>query len=339
MLLVSKKITILLFLLITGITSTVANAIDNKRTFCVFDLIGKQGDVFSMMEDYRLEALKWNVDLKLKPYTDEKIAAEDLKSGKCDAAIMTGLRGRSFNEFVGTLDSIGSVPSYDHMEQVLKLLLSSKLTKYMTSGDYEVVGVSPAGAAYLFTNDRKVNSVAKMSGKKIAVLDFDKAQPYMVASIGASPVNATIATFGPMFNNGSVDIIAAPAMAYGPLELYKGLGENGGIANFAIAQLSLQMIIRKDRFPKEFGQQSRKYVWTQYNRAISLIEGNTESINPEYWMSISEKDQEGYSELLRQTRISLRDQGIYNGKMLKFLAKVRCKLDATLSECTAPDKE
>lgn len=333
----SKKITILLFLLITSITS--ANAIDNKRTFCVFDLIGKQGDVFSMMEDYRLEAKKWNIEFELKPYTDEKIAAEDLKSGKCDAAIMTGLRGRSFNAFVGTLDSIGSVPTYNHMEQVLKFLLSSKLKKYMTSGEYEVAGIFPAGAAYLFTNDRKVDSVAKMSGKKIAVLDFDKAQPYMVASVGASPVNATIATFGPMFNNGSVDIIAAPAMAYGPLELYKGLGENGGIADFAIAQLSLQMIIRKDRFPKEFGQQSRKYAWAQYNRSISLINGNTESINPDYWMSISKKDQEGYSELLRQTRIALRDQGIYNGKMLKFLAKVRCKLDATLSECTAPDKE
>ena len=84
----------------------------------------------------------------------------------------------------------------------------------MTSGEYEVVGVAPAGAAYLFTNDKNINSVSKMSGKKVAVLDFDKAQPIMVASIGASPVNATIATFGPMFNNGSVDIIAAPAMVF-----------------------------------------------------------------------------------------------------------------------------
>lgn len=316
-----------------------ASANNIQRTFCVFDLIGKQGDVFSMMEDYRLEALKWNVELTLKPYTDEKIAAEDLKSGKCDAAIMTGLRGRSFNSFVGTLDSIGSIPSYDHMEQILKLLLSNKLSKYMTSGEYEVVGVAPAGAAYLFTNDKNINSVSKMSGKKVAVLDFDKAQPIMVASIGASPVNATIATFGPMFNNGSVDIIAAPAMAYGPLELYKGLGEKGAIANFAIAQLSLQIIIRKDKFPEGFGQKSRSYVWTQFNKSLSLIEGNTESINPSYWMDISEKDQTGYNELLRQTRISLRDQGIYNAKMLKFLAKVRCKMDASLSECTAPDRE
>ncbi|OUR97504.1 hypothetical protein A9Q81_12515 [Gammaproteobacteria bacterium 42_54_T18] len=316
-----------------------ANANNVQRTFCVFDLIGKQGDVFSMMEDYRLEALKWNVELTLKPYTDEKIAAEDLKSGKCDAAIMTGLRGRSFNSFVGTLDSIGSIPTYDHMEQILKLLLSNKLSKYMTSGEYEVVGVTPAGAAYLFTNDKNINSVAKMSGKKVAVLDFDKAQPIMVASIGASPVNATIATFGPMFNNGSVDIIAAPAMAYGPLELYKGLGENGAIANFAIAQLSLQIIIRKDQFPESFGQKSRSYVWSQFNKAVNLIEGNTDSINPSYWMDISEKDQNGYNELLRQTRISLRDQGIYNAKMLKFLAKVRCKMDASLSECTASDRE
>jgi len=329
----------LLILIVMLIMPLSATASTTKRTLCVFDLIGKQGDVFSVMEDYRLEALKWGVDLVLKPYTDEKIAAEDLKSGKCDAAIMTGLRGRSFNSFVGTMDSIGSIPTYKHMEKALQLLMSHKLSKYMSSGKYEVVGVTPAGAAYLFTNDKNVNSVAKMSGKKIAVLDFDKAQPIMVASIGASPVNATMATFGPMFNNGSVDIIAAPAMAYGPLELYKGLGDNGAIANFAIAQLSLQIIIQKDRFPEGFGQESRKYVWSQFNRAIELIKGNTDSIDPKYWMEISEEDQAGYNELLRQTRIKLRDDGIYNAKMLKFLAKVRCKLDATLSECTAPDRE
>ncbi len=322
-----------------SVTATSANAAIEKRTFCVFDIVGKQGDVYSLMQDYRLEAMNWGVDLTLKAYTDEKIAAEDLKSGKCDAAALTGIRGRSFNSFTGTLDSIGSIPSYDHMRQTLKLLLKPKFAKYMKSGDYEVAGISPGGAGYLFTNDNTVNTVAKMSGKKVAVLDFDKSQAVLVASVGASPVSATIATFGPMFNNGSVDIIAAPAIAYEPLELYKGLGENGAIADFAIAQLSLQMIIRHDRFPTEFAQQSRDYSWSQYDRAIELIKVSTDKIDPKYWMEIPEKDKTGYSEMFRQSRIKLRDMGIYNGKMLKFLARIRCKLDAGLAECTAKDKE
>ncbi|OUS26296.1 hypothetical protein A9Q99_18890 [Gammaproteobacteria bacterium 45_16_T64] len=321
------------------LSATPANAALEKRTFCVFDIIGKQGDVYSLMEDYRLEAMKWGVDFTLKAYTDEKIAAEDLKSGKCDAAGITGIRGRSFNSFTGTLDSLGSIPTYDHMKQTLKLLMSPKFSKYMTSGDYEVAGISPGGAGYLFTNDKSVNNVAKMSGKKVAVLDFDKSQAIMVSSIGASPVSATIATFGPMFNNGSVDIIAAPAIAYEPLELYKGLGENGAIADFAILQLSLQMLIRHDRFPEGFGQKSRAYSWSQYDRAIDLINVSTDKIKPQYWMSIPEEDKVGYSEMFRQTRLKLRDMGIYNGKMLKFLARVRCKLDAGLAECSAADKE
>jgi hypothetical protein len=66
-----------------------------KQTLCVWDIVGAQGDVFNMMKDYKLAAAKWGATLDLKPYTDEKIAAEDFKAGQCDAVVMTGLRARS----------------------------------------------------------------------------------------------------------------------------------------------------------------------------------------------------------------------------------------------------
>ena len=310
-----------------------------KRTFCVWDIVGKSGPVASQMEDYRLEAIKWGVDMEMKVYTDEKIAAEDLKAGHCDAAGITGLRAREFNTFTGTLDSIGSIPSNDHMKVVLQYLSDPKLAKLMRSGEYEIAGIAPGGAAYLFTNDRTIDTVAELAGKKFAAMDFDKAQAIMIESVGASPVSASITNFGSLFNNGTVDIIGAPAVAYDALELYKGLGENGAVVNFVILQLTAQVVIRHDRFPPEFGQQSREFVWSQYDRAMTIVDAATKSIKPSYWLDLPEKDKEGYMELFRQSRLKLREQQLYDGKMLSFLSKVRCQMDQSLAECTAADRD
>ena len=320
-------------------TSANASADLPKRTFCVFDIVGTQGPVYDIMKDYRLAALNWGIDFEMKSYTDEKIATEDFKAGKCDAVAVTGFRGRAFNSFAGTLDSIGAIPTEKHMKVVLQKMASPKLGKYMINGDYEVAGIAPGGGAFLFTKDRTIDTVGELSGKKIAVLEFDKSQSIMVESVGASPVSVSIANLGPMFNNGSVDIIAAPTVAYEALELYKGLGENGAIVNFALVQLSLQVIIRHNQFPEGFGQKSREYVWSQYDMAQGLIDASTKAVKPNYWLELPEEDKIGYREMFRQSRLKLRDMGIYDGKMLTFLSRVRCSVDSSLAECTAADRE
>lgn len=311
-----------------------------KRTFCVFDIIGSSGPIYDVMKDYKLAALGWGVDFDMKAYTDEKIAAEDFKAGKCDAVAISGIRGRSFNSFTGTLDSIGAIPTDEAMKVVLQKLASpGKISKFMKSGEYEIAGIAPGGAAYLFTKDRSIDTVGELSGKKIGILSFDKAQSVMVEIVGASPVSVSIANMGPMFNNGSVDIIPAPTVAYEALELYKGLGDNGAIVNFSLAQITLQIITRHGQFPADYGQKSREYVWSQYDRTQELIAQNSKTVDPKYWLELPEKDKDGYREMLRQSRIKLRDMGIYDAKMLKFLSRVRCSMDSSLAECTAPDRE
>ncbi len=42
----------------------------------------------------------------------------------------------------------------------------------------------------------------------------------MIESIGAYPVSVSLTNLGSMFNNGSVDTIGAPAIAYDALKLY-----------------------------------------------------------------------------------------------------------------------
>jgi len=335
------------YLKIAGLASALAlgmGAINghaaDKRTLCVFDIIGTSGDTYNVMTDYKTAALNWGVDLDLKVYTDEKIAAEDLKAGQCDAAAITGIRARAFNQYTGSLDSVGSLPSYEHVRTAIQVLSSGnpKINEKLTSGQYEVVGLAPMGAAYLFVKDRTIDTVGELSGKSIAVMEYDSAQGKMAAKVGMSPVMSDITNFAGRFNNGSVDICFAPTLAYSALELYKGMQPDGGIIEYVLGQLTLQVLVRKDRFPPGYGDQSRKYMFGQFDRAMRLIENADGEIDKKWWVKIPQADVARYDEMLRESRIALRDEGIYDPDMMSLLRKIRCKLDASRAECVNPQE-
>lgn len=332
-----KKTNILAAAIVTA-SVALSSAAHAKQTVCVFDLLGTGGDVYAMMKDYSLAAAKWGADIELKSYTDERIVAEDFKAGQCDAVSLTGLRGRQFNTFTGSIDSIGAITTYAQMRDVLTLLSNTKMAPYMVSGAYEVVGVMPLGAGYLLVNDRAINNLSKVSGKKIAVLDYDKSQAKMVQKIGAQPVASDVINFAGKFNNGQVDIVAAPAVAIKPLELYKGLGTKGAIIRFPIVQITGNVIINPKKFPAGFGQKSREYVATQVDKAFKNIEKTEKDIPAKYWMDVLEADKPGYIKLMRESRISLAAEGIYDKKMLSLLKRVRCKHDPASFECALKDE-
>ena len=337
------KITRLTNILMAGVLSFGASIVNaegaKQHTLCVFDPIGANGPLFDQMKDYKVAALEWGVDLKMVPYTDERVAAEDFKAGLCDAVSVTGIRGRQFNSFTGTLDSIGSMPTYDHLSLALNTLSKPKAAKFMRNGAYEVAGIIPAGAAYLFVNDRKIDTIGEVSGKRIAYLDNDPAQKVLITNAGASPVASSITNMYSKFNNRSVDIVAAPAMLYEAMELYKGLKPTGAIVRYALAQVTIQLLVKWEAFPEGFGQKSREYSLAQFDRAVDLIKQAEADIPADWWLDIPAQDIVGYQETFRQSRIVLRDQGIYDGQTLKVLRVIRCKKDPSLAECTSADKE
>ncbi|MGJ3255303.1 MAG: putative solute-binding protein [Alcanivorax sp.] len=309
-----------------------------KRSMCVFDIIGANGDIYNIMKDYKTAALGWGVDLELKPYTDEKIAAEDLKAGQCDAAVLTGIRGRQFNNYTGSLDSVGAIPSYDAMRTVLTVLASGNpsIDEKLVSGPYEVGGVAPMGAAYLFVKDRTIDTVGELSGKSIAVLEYDSAQATMASRVGMSPVMSDITNFSGRFNNGSVDICFAPIAAYSALELYKGMQPDGGIIDYVLGQLTAQILLKKDKFPDDFGHKSRKYMLGQFDRAMTVIENANNEVDKKWWIRIPEADKLRYDEMLRESRIALTNDGVYSKDMMSLLRKVRCKEEPSRAECVNP---
>lgn len=315
-----------------------ASTTQAKQVMCVFDLVGKNGDVFTLMKDYQLAAKNWGADIELKVGQNEAVIAEDFKAGKCDGVSITGMRGRQFNNFTGSLDAIGAIPDLSVAIKVMQGLSTPTFAKYMTSGKYEVVGVIPVGDAYLMVNDRNINTVAKAAGKKIAVLDYDEAQKILVQQIGAQAVSADVTNFGSKFNNGQVDIIGAPVAVFKPLELYKGLGAKGAIVNYPILQVTGNLIIRPDKFPAGFGQKSRDWVKSQLPRANTIIGKMKADIPAKYWMQVPAGDKPGYQKLMRESRISLTQKGVYNKQMMKLLWQFRCKNDPSNFECSLQEE-
>ncbi len=314
-------------------------AFAEAKYLCIYDTGGTNGPVYNQMQDYRTVALAWNVEFNLKPYTDERIAAEDFKAGLCDAIVVTGFKVRDFNSFTGTLDAIGALPSYKHVKTAFQTLSSPKAAKLMQQGAYEVGGIIPAGAAYLFVKDREVRTIQDLSGKRIGVLDIDPSQREMALLVGGSPVGSDIARLYSNFNNGALDVVSGPAIVYEAMEVYKGLKPKGGVVDFPLGQLSLQLVFRTKKFPDGFGQQSREYIFSEFDRALSIIKSSEEGIPKKWWIEIPPEDRTGYIETLRQARISLKKKNIYNGKTLTVMRKIRCNLEPGRSECTAVDRE
>lgn len=313
-----------------------AAAAGDAKTFCIYDPIGANGFIYQSFQDYILQARSWGVTLKPKAYTDEAVAANDLKAGKCDMAAITGIRAIHFVKFAGSLDMAGGLQTYDQEKTAIRVMSSPKAAKYMQQDGYEVVGVVPLGKAFLFARNKKyLDSLKAMAGHKIAVMSYDKQASTLANVAGASPVGASIATFGPMFNNGSVDLAYAPSFAYNALELYKGLDGNGGIADFVLGMLSGQILINTKDFPSGFGQKSRSWVFNNmFASTLRRVKRSDADIPDKYWVHISGKRDANYREMFRKTRQKLWDDGWYNHRMQHLLKKIRCSSNPGLGECS-----
>lgn len=313
-------------------------------TFCIFDPIGQYGEAFSNAQDLALEAKKWNLDVNLKLYTSEKVATEDFKAGQCEGVAISTLRAKQFNLFMGSIDSVGSIPDMDHMRTLLHTLANPKILPYTITGKYQVLGVLPLGAAYVFVKDRSINSVESAAGKKIAVLGWDPSQAEMVKLMGGSPVASNISDFGTKFNNGVVDIIVAPALAYQPFELYKGLGDKGGIYRFPVAWITGAIVVNREamlaKFPKMDEQilAMRDYALTKLEDVFDRLKKIELEVKEEHWMELPETDKERYTQLMREVRIQMTQKGFYDPRMMKILKRVRCSHTPSNAECTMNDE-
>lgn len=304
-----------------------------KKTYCIFDPVGASGPIYTRMIDYSTAALAWGAEIELQAYTNEAVALADFQAGMCDAALVTGTRIRPFNVFTGSLEAVGGLTSYQQVRELVNILARPQAAKYMKDGRYEIIGIIPGGSVYIFVRDRAIDSVEAAAGRKVATLDYDLASRHVVEHIGATMVPATVATFAPRFNNGDVDIAYAPAVAYEPFEMYKGLGEEGGIYRFAFAQMNFQLISYSDQFPEGFGQKSREFIASRFDSAMQHIITAEEGISENYWIDLPDEQELEYLDMLANIRDELARRGVYDTQMMKLMKKLRCRANPMHHEC------
>ena len=322
------------FILAAGCAMGSASA----QTICVFDIGGNNGDTYMLMRDYVLAAKKMNVNITLTGYGNEEQAMEDFKNNKCQGIVATAFTTRQFNSFTGSIAAIGAVPSNSIARNALTLMSSPKLAGDMVEGDYEASGIIPLGLVYLANHDRKNDTLAKISGNKIGVLPVDPVQKRMASKVGLMPVNISYQTAGAMFASRRFDLLPLPAVAFDAFEVYRSMGDKGGISKFAIAFITNNLIINKNEFPEGYGQFSRSWFNAQSPRLMGNISRAESAVPAKAWYDITNEEQAGYLRLLRQMRIEFVQNKTYNPKMLNLLKKLRCQQDPTSYECVLKDE-
>ena len=311
---------------------------------CFFDMQGKNGDFYSKAKDLALIARRWNVITDIKVFTDERVTAENFKAGQCDAAGISTMRARQFNLFMGSIEAVGGVTTYEQLRLLLRTLLDPKIVPLTITEPYQILGVLPVGGTYIHVRDRAINSIEKAAGKKIAVIDWDKSQAEIVNKIGAHPVPANLSNFANLFNNGQVDIIVAPALVFRPFELNRGLGETGGIYRLPLTQMTASFVINRDRLKKKLpdlddklaafrsiAEQFVDQILTQTYKSIDAAEADIPS---KYWLTVEPENEQKYWNMLRDARVSMTKQGYYDPKMMSLLKRIRCKTKIESAECT-----
>lgn len=312
---------------------------------CVFDLLGASGDMFNATKDYVLAMQSaTGVTLDARPYTDERVAVEDFRTGQCQALLATTFRTRAFNPVTATTDAFGATlilrqgkvdmaASHQVMRLAAQTFDAPGAASLVVQGKYEMAGLIDVGAVYGLVNDRRINSPEAMAGKRMLAFDHDKAQAWLIQKAGAQAVSADITNFATKFNNGMADMAAAPAVAFKPLELHKGVGRRGAISRFPFMIMSYQLIIDRTRLPSGFAQASRRYWLDHFDDMLNAVRKAEADIPAALWMDLPPEQVPRYAEYMRESRVELAEQGLYDKQGLKLLKRIRCKVEPSEADC------
>ncbi len=334
---ITRAATALLAFLVISFSSLIQAQQLTPVKFCVWDPVGSTGPFIGFLKQTQLSAINWGVDLQLDAYTDEKVASNDFKSGICDAVFLTNLLAKDFVPFSAAFGAPGGIRSLDALKTLSATLNNPRAQEFIRNEKYEVSGLFPIGEIYPFIRDRANTSISSISGKKVAILNGDAASTKFVEMVGASPVHTSLATWAGQFNNGNLDVMFAPALAYNTFELYKGLGTNGGIVRFNILYAVMQMVINIERVPADFGTKLRSHALTRFAELEGTVNQARSEMPDHYWIDLDPSQKHEYEAMVTRVRLALRDEGAYDQKAISLLWKIRCKFEPSATECAAPE--
>ncbi|MFC3902168.1 hypothetical protein SAMN05421749_1056 [Acinetobacter marinus] len=304
-----------------------------SQQICVFDIMGSNGDIMAIAKDYTLVAKQWGVDIEAKTYTSLEQALSDFEAKKCQAIIADNYATKKYNTFMGTVGAVGAVHNHDLATKIFYALGSPKLASKLKSKNYEVAGYIPYGLAYIFTKDKTINSVKTMRGKRLGVLGIDPSQARMATRLGMTPVNMSFDSAASDFRKGKMDIVPAPKVVYKPFEVQKIIGSQGGVANYPLAFMSMNLIMHRDAFPASLGQKSRAWFSKKTPQMMKMVERWDATVPAQVTYGIPEEDRQSYDLLLSQLRKEFIANKTYDAAMITLIRHLRCNQDPSFIEC------
>lgn len=301
--------------------------------WCVFDVLGTAGPAKQMVDDYKVEALRWGMELTTDYYKDDQEAARQFEAGHCDLINLPDFRVRNYNRFTGSINAVGAIPDEKHLGQVIQSLAQESAEPLMRNGEYEVLGIAYIGGLHAFVQDRAMTRPAALVGKKISILEGIEESDYLIAQNGMIAVHSDIAGMFQLFNSKSVDYTVAPLIVYEGLEMYRGLEPNGGISRYPFAMATMQLIARWEKLPENLGQKSRKFVADSHPKIVDTIQSYEKPVPDKYWFDIPLEDFYYWDNTFSRARVELEHLGIYDARMLTLLKKIRCQSYPDRAEC------
>jgi hypothetical protein len=313
-------------------------------SICIWDPVGKGGQIFDAAKSYALAMQKQGIEFSVKVYSDEKVAAEEFRVGQCEGVMASSMRTRPYNPVTATMDAGGVATivrngkidmdaSYQVIAKAIQVLAAPGADKLNVQDRFEVGGIVPMGAIYIFVHDKGIFKRG-FAGVRMPAFDNDKVQAYLIAKAGAQPVSVDMRNFVTTFNNGNTDVVFAPAVAYQPLEIYKGVGNSGGASRFPLTFSSLQLVIDRNKFPEGFGLKSRQYWAEQTAAMVATVRKTENSLPANIWVDYDPEDGVKFVNNQRDTRVELANKGFYDKQGLKFMKKVRCSVYNEPPECS-----
>ncbi|MEC8443674.1 MAG: putative solute-binding protein [Pseudomonadota bacterium] len=308
-----------------------------KRTFCVWDPLGKAGPISSTVEDQKLRSLHYGMDLSVITFQDEKELVEALRTDeRCDAAVIRGSAAMEFNRFAGTIESVGGLLDRRQVQLLMQVMANPRMAPRLADENFTVLGVATMGSSYRFTTDRQaLRSLDSFKGRAIATESMDPAMAALAKAYKGKAVEGDMMSNVQNYADGKVDGMISPIIAY----LVMGSGQistDVGIMKTEVAQSTIQLIGRSEKFPRGLAQILREDFLFKFDNYARRVDNELALIPSQFWMDDKPEDVQKLQSMSQKVRLAMRDQGHYDAAMLRLQRKIRCKFDPSRSECTNP---
>ena len=103
---------------------------------------------------------------------------------------------------------------------------------------------------------------------------------------------------------------------------------------FTVVNVTGYLISRNDKFPVDFGIKSRDWFIQKLPQNFAMIKRLEMGVPSKIKMNFSAEDKTKYQKILRDGRISLTKQGVYDATMMSVLKRARCTVERINFECT-----